>query len=285
MNYMDILRVLISLYHFYFFFWEIKEDFPIPLKNVLIKKYKEAIKMKKIISFMIIFSTLFVGLPSDKSSTEVNATEKYVSIINQHEEEIIEGFKELGIDSKTQEKLLNKLKKGELLDSMKVNNLYLQINTSRVGESDTITFPDGSKAEFGTEIISYEPENGLNEPGIGLYKFKEKNPGTYVVSTYWNTILVNQTFKSDVVIKSGKDNDYIEKVYKGDATVVGGKIVSNRTIRDRRSETNKYFAKAHQTVQYQLFGETFGVNGDQTTTLLVGNNGYDARLGLKSDLK
>lgn len=60
---------------------------------------------------------------------------------------------------------------------------------------------------------------------------------------------------------------------------------SNKTTRDRKSETSKYYAKAHQTVKYQLFGEDFGVSGEQITTLLVGKNGYNARLGVKSDLK
>lgn len=68
------------------------------------------------------------------------------------------------------------------------------------------------------------------------------------------------------------------------AAVLGGERKSNKTTRDRKSETSKYYAKTHQKVVYQLFGDK-GVGGEQTTTLLVGNNGYDARLGMQSDLK
>jgi hypothetical protein len=216
-------------------------------------------------------------------STSLSAEVMLEDLSIQHEKEILEGFTELGINHETQEKLIDKLTDGELLDSMSMKNINLEIDTSNLGESKNITFPDGSKVEYGSEILSFTPEVVNKEPEISLLgDKKELEPGTYKIRTYWNTVLVNQDFVADVKIRSGNNNDYIIDIYEGGAAVVGGKLISNKTTLARRTESSTYYASANQKVEYQLFGEDFGMSGSVTTNLMVGNDGYFNNIGSES---
>ncbi|WP_096271767.1 hypothetical protein [Paucisalibacillus globulus] len=228
--------------------------------------------MKKIIALTLIVMLTIMGA---SVSAESNST---ADIVSQYENEILESFNELGIDFKTQQKLLDKIKNGETIDSMKPENIEKALEISQstpMNESTTLVFSDGSRIIFGSEIVSYE---GDSVGDVGLNKFKERSPGTYEIKTYWYAGIINSSYYTDATIKKGKNNDVITRAYSGSASIIGGRLESEKVSISARYETSTHYAHSQYKVVYSLVG---GIAGGGTLTLntLVGNNGYETSTG------
>lgn len=198
-----------------------------------------------------------------------------------NEKEIKENFTELGIDKKTQEKLFNKLADGELIDSMNQENLKKITNEEKItlknNDSKIFTFPDGSKAKIGNELI----DNGNNEGDISLNAVKKPGAGTWTVKSYWCTGIVNLEFRTEFVIKSGKNNDYIVKSYDEGAVIVGGDLKTEKLTVGRKYESITKKAYSQYRITYKLAKDI--MSGTYNLYFQVGNDGYESSLTLKDN--
>jgi hypothetical protein len=227
--------------------------------------------MKKIFSLIltsVLFFSLFNYALANENSSSLNSTEEYVE---ENEKEIRKGFDELEIDDKTQDELLEKLSRGETLDSMNPENIektQKSLENLSLGESTVITFEDGSKAEIGTELINSDEIN------------TRASAGTYEVKAYWNTIILNAVYYNTVKIVSGSNNDYISKVYNESISVIGGDYSEKSLGIKRKTETSSYFAYSQLKFKYTI------PTGSGTFNLYlnVGNNSWNATLS-QSDVK
>lgn len=233
--------------------------------------------MKKILAFLLVFSMVFgmnIFVSKDKAAS-------ISSIIDENEEELVEGFTDLGIDEETQEELLDKLRDGELLDSIKEENMDVDLNKG-LNTSEIIVYPDGSRAEVGVELLSFEPEEGGEEFSIAG-SHKKRDPGKYSVRVFWNSVIANQSFYADFQIKKGANNDTITRIGSYSSTTVGAKKTSERVWRARSSETSTRYAHAIHKVEFDFI---FSIgSSNQQTNLFVGNNGYKTSRGSRNDLK
>ncbi|WP_100407774.1 DUF5626 family protein [Bacillus solitudinis] len=129
-----------------------------------------------------------------------------------------------------------------------------------IGESETIEFEDGSKIEYGTKI---------DEDFISISSL---NPGSYRVTAYWYTGLVNADYKVDIVIKSGSNNDYIVKAQSPGIVVIGGSYSNDKLVTPRTHETSTRYAYSHLSFDYSLPG----VNAKFNLYLQVGKDNHFA---------
>ena len=230
--------------------------------------------MKKIFSMTLAIIVLLM-------STTISSAESIRSLgntVNENQEELIKNFTELGIDQETQRKLIRKLENGEMIDSMKPENFENVVNLESMDldESKIIIYPDGSRSEIGLETIE-EPDQD-NE--YGILSFKDKNPGTYLVKVYWNTGVINAVYYTEIVIRSGSNNDYIKSVTDGSASGFVSVKTEATTIPIQYENSTNYAYS-----QYRITYEALGMSGTLTLHLLVGNNGYESGTGGASYVK
>jgi hypothetical protein len=106
------------------------------------------------------------------------ASEKKIEISKSNENQLRENFQKLKIDKKTQEKLIDKIKNGQVLDSENPNELAKvpeEALTPTLNDPvKRYTFPDGSVIENGIEIIS---KTELDKDGNILHEYHKKNSG------------------------------------------------------------------------------------------------------------
>lgn len=98
---------------------------------------------KRILSILFV-TILAISLPGFTSFAKADSLTK--SIVK-NENSIRSNFKQLGIDNNTQDKLIKKLKSGEMIDSMNPYKLQEALENSPkipLGKSRTYTFEDGS---------------------------------------------------------------------------------------------------------------------------------------------
>jgi hypothetical protein len=100
------------------------------------------------------------------------ASEKKIEISKSNENQLRENFQKLKIDKKTQEKLIDKIKNGQVLDSENPNELAKvpeEALTPTLNDPvKRYTFPDGSVIENGIEIIS---KTELDKDGNILHEY------------------------------------------------------------------------------------------------------------------
>ena len=144
-----------------------------------------------------------------------------------------------------------------------------QLSNISIGESKTLTFNDGSKIRYGTEIIENEKFTTL-----------AKSPGTYQVKSYWYGGILNASYLTDFVIRCGSNNDYIISSHSVSISVIGGSFSNDTLTTPRKYETSTTRAYSHLRFNYSY------PTGNATFHLYfhVGNNDYETRLSLK-DIK
>lgn len=229
--------------------------------------------MKKFVSFMSIFVLMLVAFVQGVSAEKVSANPKVFELSQTDIENLKDRFSELGIDEKTQNALIKKLENGEVLDSMKEENLQkakVQIfanGENSLNKSRVITFNDGSKIMYGTRLVDSEIQPMVS-------------PGSYEIESYWFTGIVNFGFYSDIVIVSGSNNDYIVDSYDPYVSVIGGSFTTPTVGIKRKYETSTRRA-------YSQMDFTYTIPTGQATMKLylnVGDNDYETTLS-KDDVK
>jgi hypothetical protein len=236
--------------------------------------------MKKFLT-VFLTSVLFFTLFSSALASEKETSIDYAELVRTNEQEIRAGFDELEIDKETQNKLLEKLSNGEVIDSMKPENIekaQKAVKDLGLGESKVITFEDGSKAEFGTEIVGFTPE-GSNKSKEEIAVIAAKSPGTYQVKAYWNIVILSCFYYNDVVIRSGQ-YDYISSAYNPTISVIGGSYSGETLNIYRKYETSTRYAYSQLKFSYTV---PTG-NGTFNLYLNVGNDDWFATLS-QSDVK
>lgn len=123
-----------------------------------------------------------------------------------------------GINEDTQEELLDKLRDGEVLDSAKQEIMDVDL-VNQLDSSEIIVYDDGSRAEVGVELISFEPEEGFTTAGL----HKERDPGKYSERVYWHSGFCYQSFYADFTINKGNDNDTIDNLRSYTSSTIGAK--------------------------------------------------------------
>lgn len=236
------------------------------------------VKMRKF--FVVIMTVLMIfsmGITISAESLQLDSS--HSNSISKYEVELAQSFSELGIDSKTQKKLIEKLKNGEMLDSMKEENITKELDKGldvQLNEPRVITFPDGSKAITGAEIIDYDGDGD-----IGLTKHKTLAPGNYRIKTYWYAGYINAEYIARITIRAGRNNDYIRQIYDGHYTIIGGDVTSTSIKLERKYETSTDYAHSYYKVHYKLAG----ISATLTLNTYVGNDGYDTNLGTPKPAK
>ncbi|MGN7468543.1 hypothetical protein [Brevibacillus sp. SAFN-007a] len=229
--------------------------------------------MKKFVSFMSIFVLMLVAFVQGVSAEKVSANPKVFEFSQTDIENLKDRFSELGIDEKTQNTLIKKLENGEVLDSMKEENLQkakaqiIANGENSLNKSRVITFNDGSKIMYGTRLVDSEIQPMVS-------------PGSYMIESYWFTGIVNFGFYSDIVIVSGNNNDYIVDSYDPYVSVLGGSFTPPTVGIKRKYETSTRRA-------YSQMDFTYTIPTGQSTMKLylnVGDNDYETTLS-KDDVK
>lgn len=220
--------------------------------------------MKKIISIVSIFMFALVLFGQGVSAEE---STKF-KFSDSEKEQLEKNFSELGIDKDTQIKLINKLENGEVLDSMKEENLRkvsaeMQKNEG-LNDYTVITFEDGSKLAYGSEVVNTD----------GIQPMKHAN-GNYTIKSSWTWGFVSFSFYSDIVLRTGYD--YIVKSYNPNVTVIGGSKSDEKVTIERKYETATKRAYSRMDFNYSL------PTGSSSMDLFfqVGNNDWETTLTLK----
>lgn len=233
------------------------------------------INLKKLVSVMSIFA-LTLGIFSQSIFAE--ETRSVSKISQAHVAELKHSFNELGIDEKTQNTLIKKLENGQMLDSMKEENIQKTIKKLNrsfniekgLNQSEVVTFADGSKIKYGVRPVN---------SGI-----KSVAPGSYTVESYWATGTVNYSYYNDYTIVKGKDNDFISKAYNPTVAVIGGTFTTPTVTIHRAKETSSKYAYSQMDFTYTFSLPLPPVSATAKLYFNVGNDDYDTTLSL-SDTK
>lgn len=231
--------------------------------------------MKKIISLCFIVCTmLFLVLPPvSAESVRVNSNTDYSNWVIQNKSELEKGFDEVGVDKKTQEKLIEKLNRGELLDSMKPENMKKitkNIDTISLVNNGpkTYVFEDGSRAVVGSELVQpnkLQPNKLQPQASVGYHTIK----------SYINFVVVNSSFKTDFRTVKGSYNDYIIKSYSPSVSVIGGSYKNKKLTITRKNETKNYRAHSELNFDYKYFDGKISSSG--TLHFYVGRGTYETK--------
>ncbi|ASJ54847.1 hypothetical protein BP422_15505 [Brevibacillus formosus] len=229
--------------------------------------------MKKLASVMSVFAlTLGIFTQSifaEETSSASKLSQAYVA-------QLKNSFSELGIDEKTQNALIKKLENGQILDSMKEENIQKTINKRSfniekgLNQSEVVTFADGSKIKYGVRPVN---------SGI-----KSVAPGSYTVESYWATGTVNYSYYNDYTIVKGINNDFISKAYNPTVAVIGGTFTTPTVTIHRAKETSSKYAYSQMDFTYTFSLPLPPVSATAKLYFNVGNDDYDTTLSL-SDTK
>ncbi|KGX84971.1 hypothetical protein [Pontibacillus litoralis] len=102
-----------------------------------------------------------------------------------------------------------------------------------------------------------------------------KSNGSYTVKSYWNTGILNYSFQTDFVLRSGYD--YINKSYNPNVTIIGGTYDNEKVSVQRKHETSTKRAYSRMDFSYEVFTGKSSVD----FYFQVGNNDYETTLSLK----
>ncbi|MEQ6388900.1 hypothetical protein RZN22_06190 [Bacillaceae bacterium S4-13-58] len=223
--------------------------------------------MRKLLYLLLVVVFILSG-PSISSAKQVS-DQNAADWVSANKVELIKSFTELGISPKTQEKLLDKLSKGQMIDSTKPNSIKEateKLKKLGLNETETIIYPDGSVAKIGNEEIQNDEM---------LYALSTSTEHT--INSYWISGVVNIEFTTDFVTRIG-DYDYIVRSYNEAASVIGGTITSETLTIGRKYETQDYRAYSEYRIIYSLLGGWAG--GTFDLFFHVGSNTYETKLDL-----
>lgn len=202
--------------------------------------------------------------------------------LHEIESKLRSNFLNLGIDSLTSEKLIQKVLKGELLDSQKpelVNSKLEEVELSPENPTEIIEFEDGSRVEL---TIKDEPNEELITPlgaATGTVGASCKSSGSYAksctLSPRYRDGVWDIRFKAKAEIVRG-GNDMIHSIYGNYVDAVGYSVehMSFKITRKKESGSNR--AKA---VYKNRFNGPFGsYTVVRDLALYVGKDTYYARL-------
>lgn len=199
-------------------------------------------------------------------------------------------FSDLNISNKVQDKLLEKIKKGELIDSMNPKKLEAVSNliTPTLDQPyKTYTFEDGSKITSGITVLDeekVEPKEDTNliQPlGSGTVDVTHQASGTGYTNitayVWYSDAMFNASFHAKFTLVNG-GYDYISSVYDPNVTTFGYTWSQSHFGIDKSHENSTGRAKASLRGQLYLFG-----TGVYSTTaylnLYVGKNSYSSTSG------
>ncbi len=185
--------------------------------------------MKKILSFCLtaVFMLFLMGATSAEEISPSHKAATKVTLTKQDMDTLVANFENDGIDSKIQKKLIEKLKNGEVWDSMnpdmkdkaKVTSYnYKDKKTGVPVSKKIVTFPDGS---YFIDSIS----GGWSQCGSGYCNYYDRK-------VYKSDGQVTAEYLADYTIVQG-GKDYIREVDQERITTVGG-------VPDNISLTIKY---------------------------------------------
>ena len=160
------------------------------------------------------------------------------------------------------------MEKGIPIDSMKPENIdrvQKELSLLRAGESKTITFKDGSKIVYGSELVENDDFQIM------------QSPGDYRLKVYWYTGALNAKYYLDYKIVSGKNNDYIKSAHSESIIMVGGSYSNVKLTVPRKYETSTRYAYSRLYFDYTYLG----VNARFNLYAHVGNNDWHTSLSLK----
>lgn len=207
--------------------------------------------MKKLLALVLVAAVVIFS-----AQVSLAASEKVV-LTNQQEEMMRQNLTELGIDKPTQSKLIEKLNKGEIWDSMdpkKVEEAEGKLKVSIKEPVKRHTFPDGS-------VVQIQLSGGTSSCGTGYCVYR----GVEVRKTDGSA---TGKFKADyTIISSGYDS--ISSVYDPEILILGGTYSNDSLVINIPQETVSYAAQA--TLKF-----TVSLNNTGTSTyylkLYVGSN-------------
>ncbi|WP_271396526.1 hypothetical protein [Salinicoccus roseus] len=227
--------------------------------------------MKKILFYLAIFTVVF-GVFSQETFAQEESKDQ---LSPEEEKEIRENFTELGISDEDQKHLIEKLNNGQAIDSMKEKNMQKamaasqrMLETKQFGEDQTMTFADGSKIEYGHELVNSADDENVYRASSSLNTAR----------SYWNVGVLNYQFYTDFSLASG--NNYIDRSYDYTINVIGGSYSNVSLTVERKYETTTHKAYSRLGFSYSIATGT----GSPRLYFNVGDNSYDTTLSL-SDRK
>lgn len=188
------------------------------------------------------------------------------------EQSISEGLAGLGVDEKTQHKLIKKLERGELWDSMnpeKIEAVKDQLVVSEEKPVAKYVFGDGSVLVNKLELPSTSPyptlEGGTQSCGSGYCTFQN-------VKVFRDDGLIKCYYYANYTVLNGAP-DYISNVFSYNITVRGGSY-SNPSLKILIPEEVEggYPAQAELFYNWQVTGGL--ANGLNRLDLYVGHDDY-----------
>ncbi|GBF10237.1 hypothetical protein TEPIDINF_001741 [Tepidibacillus infernus] len=206
--------------------------------------------MKALIKFLVLILSLMIPIFG-----QVSAASSLDNITKEQIREIKENLTEMGVDEKTQNSLINKLKEGQIWDSMNVKMkdkgitntiLKTDANGTKVQSTKTV-YPDGSvnvvnitipSPELDSEFSVQDVSGGTASCGSGYCNY-------YGVKVDGGNGIVNASFLADYTFVDG-GYDYISKAYQPRVEVYFGSFsdVTGPVIL-RAKETSYQSARAY----------------------------------------
>ncbi|WP_314303423.1 hypothetical protein [Brevibacillus parabrevis] len=201
--------------------------------------------MKKLLS--ITLAALVALAAFGVGSGEIVSAKQKVELSKQEEKEMKRKLKDLGINEKTQDKLLEKYKNGYIWDSMNPEVLSQlpedALEISAKNPVKTYTFQDGSVLKLEAKVVEKTVENNrgisplsTSQCGSGYCKYFE-------VLVDGSSGVQSAEFYADIVLVNG-GYDYISNVYDDSIVVIGGSYSNDSLKIERQKETSNQEAYA-----------------------------------------
>ncbi|WP_433945593.1 hypothetical protein [Paenibacillus sp. SN-8-1] len=236
----------------------------------------KSITVKKSIVTAVLSVGLLMSVSVSVSAETSNVENPVSTVVSKIDVNAIQqGFEKNGVDKATQEKLLEKIKNGELLDSMNPEKAKDGVTTTTrpkvsvkstntpAGFSSKTVFPDGSYI-----TVSVTPPSSTSNDGGMSTQDVTPGPGTVCGSGYcairdakvkWDNGVVSAYFLADYTFAYGTGGyDTINRVYQPSVYCLAGSYsdLSGPTI-IRATETYYQSAKASISWKYSTkLGDT-----------------------------
>ncbi len=225
--------------------------------------------MKKYLSMLLALIMVF------SLSTAAFASSNEIQLSPTDKQELHKNLTELGITQKTQSKLIQKLERGQVWDSMNPDMISkVPANALTPTENSPIkrfVFPDGSVIQVEMSPNNTpESESHLfmamsSSSGSGYYSYTDKKISI-------TSGLVGYGFYADFTLVNGS-YDYISDVYDPFVNVIGGSGSINSLNIDRSTETSTRPATATLSVQVDFAGGV-AASGTHILKFEVSNDSY-----------
>jgi hypothetical protein len=233
--------------------------------------------MKKLIILLLVM-VMAVSISGNALAAENNKSSKNIHGTNVNIADFKQKASELRISAKVQEKLIEKLQSGEILDADNPEKYTKKVKDAlKLTDKEPrkeYTFPDGSKV-----VVSVTPVN-QPEKVAGITAIdgpdRTKSCGSGYCRYYSHriakeTVTIAMSFLADFTIINGA-YDYIRLVWDESAAGFGGTVTVPSLSILRATETSNYRANARLETTFTYFND--GASTDQTLNLWVGSNYY-----------